>query len=114
MEDRRRYRRHYLIAEVVIKTASAQQPIRAVLININRGGIGVYSPEPLRKKARVVVKISCKEGSKMVPAEEIGGSVCWSQAIGKSWAAGISFSARVTRKSYPILSKCFDKARTNK
>ncbi|MBI5468316.1 MAG: PilZ domain-containing protein [Deltaproteobacteria bacterium] len=116
MEENRRDRRHYLMAEVLIRTspAPADDPVRAVLMNINRGGIGVYSPQPLKKKTHVVVRIAYREGTKTIAAEDIQGSVCWSHAIGKSWAAGISFSERVTRKNYPILNKCFAKAKMNK
>ncbi len=114
MEENRRYRRHYLMAEVLINFPPADEPVRAVLMNINRGGIGVYSPTPLKKKTHVVVRISYREGSRMVASEEIEGQVRWSQAIGKSWAAGISFAARVTRKNHPILNKCFEKAKMNK
>ncbi|MBI5238447.1 MAG: hypothetical protein HY887_08515 [Deltaproteobacteria bacterium] len=50
----------------------------------------------------------------MKDAEEIPGTVCWSHPIGQSWAAGISFSQRVTRKNFPTLSKCLEKAKLNK
>lgn len=114
MEENRRNRRYYLMAEVLLRTSPADDPVRAVLMNINRGGIGVYSPQPLKKKTHVVVRVSYRERTKMIAAEDIQGSVCWSHAIGKSWAAGISFTERVTRKNYPILNKCFEKARMNK
>lgn len=114
MEENRRYRRYYLMAEVLLKTSPTDEPVRAVLMNINRGGIGVYSPQPLKKKTHVVVRISYRERTRMIAAEEIQGTVRWSHAIGKSWAAGISFSERVTRRNYPILNKCFERARMNK
>ncbi|MBI5238448.1 MAG: hypothetical protein HY887_08520 [Deltaproteobacteria bacterium] len=57
MDENRRNRRHYLMGEVLIKQSLSADPVRAVIMNINRGGIGVYAPEPLKKKTKVVVRV---------------------------------------------------------
>jgi len=114
MEEKRRLRRKYLLAGVKVRLPGAQEFVDAVMLNINRGGIGIYASGPLRKGAEVSVRITCVNGKKPVEAEEIPGVVRWVQPVGTKFGAGIMFSSRVNRKTFPILSICLEYARANR
>lgn len=114
MEEKRKLRRRYMLGEVKVKSPMSQVWIEAVMLNISRGGIGLYAPEPLKKKEKVSIKITYMEGQKPVEAEEIPGVVSWVQPVGDNVGAGITFDAKVTRQSFPILSRCLEYARRNK
>lgn len=103
-----------MLAEVKVKTSESQGWIEAVMLNISRGGIGLYASEPLKKRERVSIKITYMEGQKPVEAEEIPGVVSWVQPVGDRVGAGIMFEAKVTRKTFPVLSRCLEYARSNK
>lgn len=114
MDEKRRLRRRYLLAEVKYRPESSEKWADAVLMNINSGGIGLYSLGPVRKKQKVVVKIVYREGRKKTVSEEIPAVVKWITTVGGHTAAGLMFTDRVAAKSYPILSKCLKYARRNK
>ncbi|CAG1066169.1 hypothetical protein BAC1_01773 [uncultured bacterium] len=114
MEEKRKLRRRYMLAEVKVRPSDGQEWIDAVMLNISRGGIGLYASRPLRKKERVSIKITYMDGTRPVEAEEIPGVVSWVQPVGDKAGAGIMFDAKITRKSFPILSRCLEYARSNK
>lgn len=114
MEEKRKLRRRYMLAGVKVRPALGGKWIEAVMLNISRGGIGLYSAEPLTKRAKVAVKITYMEGSTPTEAEEIPGMVSWVQPVGDKFGAGIMFEAKVNRKTFPILSRCLDYAKSNK
>lgn len=114
MEERRRLRRRYLLAEVKIKPEHSDDWIGAVLLNISRGGIGLYAMQPIKKKQRLLVKITYLERGKMTDAEEIPGVVRWVQPVGGHYGAGIMFEEKVNKKNFPILSGCLEYSKSNK
>lgn len=114
MEEKRRLRRRYLLARVNVRAQTGSDWTEAVLMNINRGGIGLYAVAPVRKKSKVVVRITYLDNGKEKTSEEIPGVVRWSQKIGNHYSAGIMFEAKINKKNYPILSKCLEYARCNK
>ncbi|OGQ01601.1 MAG: hypothetical protein A2W38_05880 [Deltaproteobacteria bacterium RBG_19FT_COMBO_58_16] len=105
MENRRLRRRH-LIGAVKVKLSGAGTWIDATLMNINRGGIGLYSTERIKKGQKVDIRISYLEGTKMRDVEQIPGKVRWVQPIGTHVAMGVMFEASVTKKTFPILNGC--------
>lgn len=114
MEEKRKLKRRYMLAEVKIKPSGSERWIDAVMLNISRGGIGLYAAEPLSKRARVSIKIIYMEGPNPTEAEEIPGVVSWVQPVGSRFGAGIMFDTKVNRKTFPILSRCLDYAKSNK
>lgn len=114
MEERRKLKRRYMLAEVRIKTANSDHWIQAVIMNINRGGIGLYAMEPVKKKDKLTIKITYLERTRMKEVEELPGVVRWVQPIGQHYAAGISFEIHVNRKTFPILTQCLEFAKSNK
>jgi len=50
MEEKRKLRRRYMLAEVKVKSSESQGWIDAVMLNISRGGIGLYASKPLKKR----------------------------------------------------------------
>lgn len=114
MNERRRLRRRYLLAEVKLRPEKEENWTDAVLMNINSGGMGLYSLGPLRKKSKVVVKIIYREGGKKTVSEEIPGIIKWVTSIGSHQAAGVMFSTRVNKKNFPVLCKCLSYAAKNK
>lgn len=114
MEEKRKLRRRYMLAEVKVKPSDSREWIDAVMLNISRGGIGLYASQPLRKREKVSVKITYMEGQRPVEAEEIPGVVSWVQPVGDRVGAGIMFEAKVNRKTFPVLSRCLEYARSNK
>lgn len=114
MDERRRLRRRYLMAEVKVRPASGEKWVEAVLMNVNRSGVGLYSVGSLRKKSKVVVKIVYREGGKKVITEEIPGEVKWTAPVGGHKAAGIEFTAKVNKASFPALVKCLEYAKRSK
>lgn len=112
MEEKRKLRRRYLLAEVKVRTQEGLMD--AVMLNISRGGIGLYASRPLKKKEKVSVRITYMEGPRPVEAEEIPGVVSWVQQVGDKVGAGIMFEAKVTRSSFPVLSRCLEYAKSNK
>lgn len=114
MEERRRLRRRSLVAEVGLKLAGGDSWTEAVLMNINRGGIGVYTSAEMKKKTRVLVRIIYKDGTKRVTSEEIPGIIRWVARVGTQNGAGIMFIDRVNRRNFPLLSKCLDYAKMSK
>ncbi len=111
MEEKRKSRRRHLLAEVRIRLEGGGW-IEAVLMNINRGGIGLYAMQPLKQKDRVEIRITYLEHAELKTVEEIPGVVRWVQPIGKHHAAGIMFAEKVTKRNFPVLSRCLDYART--
>ncbi len=100
--------RRHLLAEVKIKPDGGENWIRAVLTNINRGGIGLYATGALKEKEKVSVRISYLDEGKVTTVEEVPGTVCWTQTIGESTAAGIGFDESITKALYPILDRCLE------
>lgn len=114
MEEKRRLRRKYLLAGVKVRLSGALESVDAVMLNINRGGIGIYASGPLRKGAKVSVRITYINGKKPVEAEEIPGVVRWVQSVGTKFGAGVMFSSKVNKKTFPILSMCLEYAKDNR
>lgn len=114
MEEKRRLRRKYLLAGVRIRFSGALESVDAVMLNINRGGIGIYASGPLKKGTKVSVRITYINGKKPVEAEEIPGVVRWVQPVGTKFGAGVMFSSKVNRNTFPILSMCLEYARDNR
>ena len=114
MEEKRKLRRRYMLAEVKVKSSESHGWIDAVMLNISRGGIGLYASGPLKKREKVSIRITYMEGARPVEAEEIPGVVSWVQPVGDHVGAGIMFEAKVNRKTFPILSRCLEYARSNK
>jgi len=104
--EKRRLRRRHLIGAVKVRPAGGDRWIEATLMNINRGGIGLYSTERIKKGQKVDIRISYLEGTKMRDVEEIPGKVRWVQPIGTHMAMGVMFEATVTKKTFPILNGC--------
>ncbi len=111
MDEKRKSKRRHLLAEVKIKPEGGVW-IEATLMNINSGGIGLYAMKPLEKKDKVAIRITYIERSELKTEEEIPGVVRWVQPIGKHHAAGIMFIEKVTKRNFPVLSRCLDYART--
>jgi hypothetical protein len=111
MADKRGARRRHLLGEVKLKPLSGGRWVKAVVTNINSGGIGLYSTGTVKKRDKVSVKLSYLRDGKPTEVEEITGKVCWVKSIGNSSAAGIMFQSKVTKRDYPILSKCLEYAR---
>jgi len=114
MEEKRKLRRKYLLAGVKLRLSGEQEFVDAVMLNINRGGIGIYASGPLRKGTKVSVRITYMNGKKPVEAEEIPGGVRWVQSFGTKFGAGVMFSSKVNKKTFPILSTCLEYARDNR
>lgn len=114
MEEKRKLRRRYMLAEVKVRPLEGHKWIDAVLLNISRGGIGLYAAERLERRQKVSVKIIYMEGPNPMEAEEIPGVVSWVQPVGDRFGAGIMFEAKVNRSTYPMLSRCLDYAKSNK
>jgi hypothetical protein len=114
MEEKRKLRRRYMLAGVKVKSSESPGWIEAVMLNISRGGIGLYASTPLKKREKVSIKITYMEGEKPVEAEELPGVVSWVQPVGDRFGAGIMFDAKVSRSTFPILSRCLEYARSNK
>ncbi len=106
MADKRKLRRKHLLGEVKVRPINGQDWIEALVMNISRGGIGLYGNERMRKGQKVTVSITYLEGSKMKEVEQIAGKVCWVQPIGNKVALGIMFEEKVTKKTFPILNRC--------
>lgn len=114
MVERRRLKRRYLLAEVKVRPEGASESISAVLMNINRGGVGLYASSALKKSAKVFVIITYLEEGRPREVEEVPGIVRWVQPIGSQLAAGIMFTRRVTKTTFPLLNKCLAYAMKNK
>ncbi len=114
MEEKRRLRRRSLAAEVGLKPVGEKGWTEGVLMNINRGGIGVYTGAELKKKSRVVVRVSFRENGKRVTTEEIPGIIKWVARVGNQFGAGIMFLDRINRRNFPTLSRCLDLAKMTK
>lgn len=114
MEEKRKLKRRYMLAEVKVRPLGGGKWIDAVMLNISRGGIGLYAAETLGRREKVSVKIIYMEGPNPMEAEEIPGVVSWVQPVGNRFGAGIMFEARVNRTTFPILSRCLDYAKSNK
>lgn len=104
--EQRRLRRRHLIGAVKVRLSGGETWTEATLMNINRGGIGLYSTEPIKKGQKVDIRISYLEGTKMREVEQIPGKVRWVQPIGTHVAMGVMFEATVTKKTFPILNGC--------
>lgn len=114
MEEKRRLRRRYLLAEVKVKPAGENAVVDAVLMNINRGGLALYAMAPLKKNSRVAVRITYLEDGKPRQSEEVPGVVRWVHSIGQKYAAGVMFTENVSKRNFPHLSKCLAMAMRNK
>lgn len=114
MYRKRKWKRDYLVAEVKIRPYPNGTWMHTVLMNINKGGIGLYAMSEIAKNQKVAVRITYLERGKMREVEEIHGTIRWVQFIGMHYAAGIMFEEQVTKDNFPILSRCLEYARNKK
>lgn len=104
--EKRRPRRRLLLGEVQVRPSGGETWLSATVMNISRGGIGLYATERVKKGQKVAIKITYMENSKLKEAEEIPGKVRWVQPIGEHYAVGVMFEEKVTKKSFPNLNGC--------
>ena len=83
MEEKRKLRRRYMLAEVKVKSSESQGWIDAVMLNISRGGIGLYASKPLKKREKVSVKITCMEPKLRRSRGSLAGSSRWATGSGR-------------------------------
>lgn len=114
MEEKRKLKRRYMLAGVKVRPSDSLAWIEAVMLNISRGGIGLYANEPLKHKGKVSIKINYMNGKDPIETEEIPGVVSWVQPVGSKFGAGVEFEAKVNSRTFPILSMCLEYARSNK
>lgn len=103
-----------MLAGVKVRPSGSPAWIEAVMLNISKGGIGIYAAEPLKHKEKVSIKITYMNGKDPVETEEIPGAVSWVQPVGLKFGAGVMFEAKINSRTFPILSKCLEYARSNK
>ncbi|MFQ5736540.1 MAG: PilZ domain-containing protein [Thermodesulfobacteriota bacterium] len=105
-KEKRKLRRRPLLGEVRVRPSGGQEWVEALVLNISRGGIGLYASQRIRKGQKVDIRISYLEGSRLKEVEQIPGKVRWVQAIGSHLAIGIMFEEKITRKTFPVLNRC--------
>jgi len=94
MENRREHKRFQILAEVLIRPIRSRVWFSAALYNISDGGMGIYTPRPLRKSQKVFIKIIYFKDGKTAPSgvENLSGTVRWTHKIGRYRAAGVMFN----------------------
>ncbi|HAG49741.1 MAG TPA: hypothetical protein DHU69_08380 [Deltaproteobacteria bacterium] len=115
MANHRRFKRQYIIAEAKIRTLKKDNLwINAMLINISKGGIGLYLKKSLKTGEKVAVKIAFLRNDKIRIVEEMPGIIKWARQIGNNYAAGIMFDEAINKKTTPRLWNCLEYARHDK
>ena len=94
MENRREHKRFQILAEVLIRPMRSKAWFSAVLYNISDGGMGIYSPRPIRKDQKILIKIIYFKDGRTAPSgvENLSGTVRWVHKIGQYRAAGVMFN----------------------
>ena len=108
MKEKRRLKRRYIIAEAKIRSLKGSSWNDAMVVNINREGLALYSKKPVRPGEKVLIKITFLERKKLYTVEELSGTIRWAQLIGKNYAAGLKFDYKVNKKDLPILKRCLE------
>lgn len=111
MSERRRLKRRHLLADVLIKPKGGGVWIPASITNINSGGLCLYSLGPLKKNELAHIKIAYLQKGRLKKVEELTGTVRWRAKIAGYFAAGLQFEEKITKKSYPLMSKCLEYAK---
>ena len=100
--DQRKKRRISMIAAAVVRQSPSAPPIKAYVINISYGGIGLYIRESVR--GRVQTTINLRVGAKKWVPVTVRGHVNWKKSVGMMSAVGISFEGLNTKDHGVLLS----------
>jgi PilZ domain-containing protein len=109
-DNKRVNARKYLIADIKIKKAGSRAAGSAVAVNISKEGVGLYTARPLERKDKVLIKLTVLLNGAWTASEEIPGTVRWIKPVGKNYCAGIKFDAIVSKKEYPVITRCISYA----
>ena len=101
MKEKRRLKRRYIIAEAKIRSLRGSSWNDAMVVNINREGLALYSKKPVKSGEKVLIKITFLERKKLYAVEELSGTIRWAQPIGKNYAAGLKFDYKVNKRELP-------------
>lgn len=107
--NKRRERRYLIMADALIKRLDEKKPAHALAVNVNHGGIYLFTKERLLLGELCEVEFTLVEGKRVI-TKPILGEVRWVARDEKLSDLGIEFMEKLDENEDESFYKCVDYA----
>ncbi len=101
----RKWCRYNFFGKAELTVSGGETVVHATVANISFAGMGVYSPVPVDKGKRVLVKISFIDRNGKIQKTVTEGKIDWLSKLGDTYAVGIFFDEELNIAKQPLLIK---------
>ncbi len=101
----RKWYRYHFFGIASVKVLKENTAIDTTIADISFSGMGLYSPTPIGKGKKVMIKISFINRSGKSCEDTATGRVDWQLKFGNTYLMGISFDEELTIINQPMLFK---------
>jgi c-di-GMP-binding flagellar brake protein YcgR len=101
----RKWYRYHFFGTASIQVLKENTKIDATIADISFSGMGIYSPEPINKGKKVMVRISFINTSGKTCEDNVTGRIDWQLKFGNIYLIGISFDEELNLIKQPLLFK---------
>ncbi len=101
--DNRKWYRYHFFGTAAVKVLKEITAIDTTIADISFSGMGLYSPAPIGKGKKVMIKISFINSSGKTCEDTATGRVDWQLKFGNTYLMGISFDEELTVINQPML-----------
>jgi PilZ domain len=110
MTNRRKHARVTIKAVSQVTFVEGGRSIKAFVGGISRGGLEIYTDDPVDKGTRVDVTLTFLSKNGKPIDESVGGSVRWASPFEEHYICGIEFDALLDTRVNPALTEYLDEA----
>ena len=103
MKNKRKHPRFTIKAVTEVFFREEDSQISAYVGGISRGGLELYSKEPVKQGARLMMQLHFLDKAGMTQSEEVEGEVRWSAPFQDNYISGIQFNAVLDQNQNPNL-----------
>ncbi|NWF52241.1 MAG: PilZ domain-containing protein [Nitrospirae bacterium] len=101
----RKWYRYHFFGTAFIEVLKENSKIDATIADISFSGMGIYSPVPINKGKKVMVKISFINISGKTCEDDVKGRIDWQRKFGNTYLVGIFFDEELNLIKQPLLFK---------
>jgi hypothetical protein len=101
----RKWYRYHFFGTASVKVLKENTAIDTTIADISFSGMGLYSPAPIGKGKKVMVKISFINRDGKACEDTVKGKIDWQLKFGNTYLMGISFDEELTVINQPMLFK---------
>jgi len=103
--DNRKWYRYHFFGTAAVTVLKENIAIDATIADISFSGIGLYSPAPIGRSKKVMIKISFINTSGKTSEDTATGRVDWQLKFSNTYLIGISFDEELNATNQPMLFK---------